>query len=65
MELKTNYILVTIPQGATPEQLDRIVGVARESLRGLETQVGVGISEMATVHVTATDPAEELQDIPF
>lgn len=65
MEVTENYIVITIPQGATPEQVHRITGVAKEAVRGLETQVGNGISELANVHVTTTAPAEETEDILF
>ena len=65
MEVTENYIVITIPQGATPEQVHRITGVAKEAVRGLETQLGRGISELANVHVTTTAPAEETEDILF
>jgi hypothetical protein len=65
MKITDNYVLITIPQGVRPEQLNRITAVAKEALVGLETQVGKGISELANVSVTTTDPAEEPGDIPF
>src|ERR1017187_2134431 len=65
MEVTENYIVITIPQGATPEQVHRITGVAKEAVRGLETQLGGGISELTAVHVTTTAPAEETEDILF
>src|ERR1017187_3834906 len=63
MEVTENYIVITIPQGATPEQVHRITGVAKEAVRGLDTQLGRGISELANVYVTTTAPAEETEDI--
>ena len=65
MEVTENYIVITIPQGATPEQVHRITGVAKEAVRGLDTQLGRGISELANVYVTTTAPAEETEDILF
>ena len=65
MEVRENYIVITIPQGATPEQVHRITGVAKEAVRGLDTQLGRGISELANVYVTTTAPAEETEDILF
>lgn len=65
MEVKDNYIVITIPRGATPEQLNRITGVAREAVRDLETQVGRGITELANICVTTADPAKETGDIQF
>lgn len=65
MEVTENYIVITIPRGATPEQLDRITGVAKEAVRDLETQVGRGITELTQVCVMTTDPATETGDIQF
>ena len=65
MEVKDNYVVITIPQGVTPEQLDRVVGVAKEAVRGLETQLRPGLSELANVLVTTSDPSEETGDIEF
>src|ERR1019366_5861641 len=63
MEVTENYIFITIPQGATPEQVHRITGVAKEAVRGLETQVGNGISELTAVHVMTSHPADQIGDI--
>lgn len=65
MEVKDNYVVITIPRGVTPEQLDRVVGVAKEAVRGLETQLRPGLSELANVLVTTSDPSEETGDIEF
>ena len=65
MKVKDNYVLITIPQGVTPEQLKRITDVASQALQGLEAQVGRGMSELASVWVTESDPADETQDITF
>ncbi len=65
LKLTDNYIVITIPRGVTLDQLNRITQVAREALQGLETQVCRGISELATLRVTATDPADETEDITF
>ena len=65
MEVTENYIVITIPQGATPEQVHRITGVAKEAVRGLETQLGGGISELTAVHVMTSHPADQIGDIPF
>ena len=65
MKVKDNYVLITVPRGVTPEQLNKVIDAAKETLRGLETQVGRGISELANVCVTTTDPAEETGDIQF
>ena len=65
MKVNDNYVLITIPRSVTPEQLNRITGVAKEALRGLETQVGRGITELANLCITTTDPAEEPRDLQF
>ena len=65
MKVKENYIVITIPHGATPEQLRRITEVGNEALRGLETKIGPGVFELATIHVTESDQSEETDDIPF
>ena len=65
MEVTENYIVITIPQGATPEQVHRITGVAKEAVRGLETQLGRGISELTAVHVMTSHPADQIGDIEF
>jgi hypothetical protein len=65
MEVRENYIVITIPQGATPEQVHRITGVAKEAVRGLETQLGGGISELTAVHVMTSHPADQIGDIEF
>ena len=65
MEVTENYIVITIPQGATPEQVHRITGVAKEAVRGLETQLGGGISELTAVHVMTSHPADQIGDIEF
>jgi hypothetical protein len=65
MKVKENYLIITIPQGVTPEQLRRITDVGNEALRGLETKIGRGVVELATVRVSESDPSEETGDIPF
>ncbi len=65
MKVKDNYVVITIPQGVTPEQLKRITDVASQALEGLETQVGRGIFELAGVRVTESDPTDETGDVPF
>ena len=65
MKVKDNYVVISIPQGVTPQQLNKITDVANEALRGLEAHVGKGISELANIFVTSIDPAEETGDIEF
>jgi hypothetical protein len=65
IEVRDKYVVITIPQGATPEQLHKITDVAKEAVRGLETQVGNGITELANVSIRSTDPAEETDEILF
>src|ERR1700736_6364064 len=45
MEGKDNYIVITIPQGVTTDQLSRVTGAAKEAVRGLETHIGRGVFE--------------------
>jgi hypothetical protein len=65
MEVTENYIVITIPRGATPEQVHRITGVAKEAVRGIETQVRPGLSELTAVHVMTSHPADQIGDIEF
>lgn len=65
MRIKDNYVVITIPQGVKPEQLRRITDVANEALRGLETEIGRGMVELASARVTESDPADETEDITF
>lgn len=65
MRVEDSYVVIRIPRGATPEQRNRVVDVAKEALRGLETQQAPGLWEMANAYITSTDPADETGDIPF
>ena len=65
MEVTENYIVITIPRGATPEQVHRITGVAKEAVLGIETQVRRGLSELTAVHVMTSHPADQIGDIEF
>jgi len=67
MEVTENYIVIIIPRGATPDQVQRITGVAREAVRGIEVQQGPCLSELTSVHVATIHPKDqvELEDIPF
>jgi hypothetical protein len=65
MRVDDNYVVITIPQGVTPEQLNRIIAVAKEALRELDGQIENIFGEMVNVYVTATEPVNDTGDIPF
>lgn len=65
MKITENFVVITIPHGVTHQQLQRITDAASEALRGLETNLGNGISELVALHVTEQDPILETEDFPF
>ena len=65
MEVTENYIVITIPRGATPEQVHRITGVAKEAVRGIEVQQAPCLSELTSVYVETTHPKDQAGDIEF
>jgi hypothetical protein len=63
MEVMRNYIVITIPVGATREQVNRITDIANQALH----DVGPGVFDFASAQVENIHPKDriQLEDVPF